>query len=87
MANLSITTAWNEAMEFFRREAGLILPVAFLLGGMLNAGFTLQGADFPSGLVGVMQGLVLFCALGGEVLVRYRIRFGRSATPAAVAPS
>ena len=60
-----------------------VVPVAFLLGGLLNAGFTLQGADFPSGLVGVMQGLVLFCALGGEVLVRYRIRIGRSVTPAA----
>jgi general nucleoside transport system permease protein len=60
-----------------------VVPVAFLLGGMLNAGFTLQGADFPSGLVGVMQGLVLFCALGGEVLVRYRIRFGRVAAAAA----
>jgi simple sugar transport system permease protein len=49
--------------------------VAFLLGGLQNAGYTLQGADFPSGLVGVMQGLILFSALGGELLVRYRIRF------------
>jgi len=54
-----------------------IVPVGFLLGGLQNAGFTLQGADFPAGLVGVMYGLILFCALGGEVLVRYRIRFGR----------
>jgi ABC-type uncharacterized transport system permease subunit len=52
--------------------------VAFLLGGIQNAGFTLQGVDFPSGLVGVMQGLILFCALGGELLVRYRITFARS---------
>jgi ABC-type uncharacterized transport system permease subunit len=51
--------------------------VAFLLGGLQNAGFTLQGADFPSGLVGVMQGLILFSALGGELLVRYRVRFVR----------
>jgi simple sugar transport system permease protein len=51
--------------------------VAFLLGGLQNAGYTLQGADFPSGLVGVMQGLILFCALGGELLVRYRVRVGR----------
>ena len=51
--------------------------VAFLVGGLQNAGYTLQGADFPSGLVGVMQGLILFCALGGELLVRYRIRFAR----------
>jgi simple sugar transport system permease protein len=59
-----------------------VVPVGFFLGGLLNAGFTLQGADFPSGLVGVMQGLILFCALGGEVLVRYRIRFGRAGTQA-----
>jgi general nucleoside transport system permease protein len=52
--------------------------VAFLLGGLQNAGFTLQGADFPAGLVGVMQGLILFCALGGELFVRYRVRFDRS---------
>jgi simple sugar transport system permease protein len=51
-----------------------VVLIAFLLGGLQNAGYTLQGADFPSGLVGVMQGIVLFCALGGELLVRYRIR-------------
>ena len=56
-----------------------VVPVGFLLGGLQNAGYTLQGADFPSGLVGVMYGLILFCALGGEVLRRYRLRFG--ATP------
>src|SRR5579862_6848341 len=54
-----------------------VLLVAFLIGGLQNAGNTLQGADFPSGLVGVMQGIILFSALGGELLVRYRIRFGR----------
>jgi ABC-type uncharacterized transport system permease subunit len=53
--------------------------VAFLLGGLQNAGYTLQGVDFPSGLVGVMQGLILFCALGGELLVRYRLRWTRGA--------
>jgi ABC-type uncharacterized transport system permease subunit len=51
--------------------------VAFLLGGLQNAGYTLQGVDFPSGLVGVMQGLILFSALGGELLIRYRVRFVR----------
>ena len=55
--------------------------VAFLLGGLQNAGYALQGADFPSGLVGVMQGLILFCALGGELLVRYRVRFVRERAP------
>jgi simple sugar transport system permease protein len=68
-----------------------VIPVAFLIGGLQNAGNTLQGANFPSGLVGVMQGIILFSALGGELLVRYRIRFGRGATesapPAAVEPA
>jgi simple sugar transport system permease protein len=52
-----------------------VVLVALLIGGLTNAGFTLQGADFPAGLVGVMQGLILFCALGGELFVRYRVRF------------
>jgi simple sugar transport system permease protein len=62
-----------------------VVLVAFLLGGLQNAGYTLQGADFPAGLVGVMQGTILFCTLGGEILVRYRIRIGRSPAPAAEA--
>src|SRR5204863_1683796 len=60
-----------------------VLVVAFLIGGLQNAGNALQGADFPSGLVGVMQGIILFSALGGELLVRYRVRFGRRALEAA----
>src|SRR5262249_26405050 len=50
--------------------------IAVLIGGLQNAGTFLAGADFPSGLVGVMQGIILFCALGGEMLIRYRVRFG-----------
>jgi general nucleoside transport system permease protein len=57
-----------------------VVVVAFLVGGLQNAGNTLQGADFPSGLVGVMQGIILFSALGGELLVRYRVRFGGAPT-------
>ena len=67
-----------------------VLLVAFLVGGLQNAGTSLQGADFPSGLVGVIQGLILFSALGGELLVRYRIRLGRRAAaggPAAPEPA
>ncbi|HSP74145.1 MAG TPA: ABC transporter permease [Gaiellaceae bacterium] len=61
-----------------------VVLVAFLIGGLQNAGYALQGADFPAGLVGVMQGLILFCALGGELLVRYRVRIAR--TPRAAEP-
>lgn len=56
-----------------------VIFVAILLGGITNAGYALQGADFPSGLVGILEGLILFCTLGGEVLVRYRlVRSGRA---------
>jgi simple sugar transport system permease protein len=54
------------------------LLVALLIGGLANAGNTLQGADFPSGLVGVIQGIILFSALGGELLVRHRVRLVRT---------
>src|SRR5713101_8216659 len=54
-----------------------VVAVAFFIGGLQNAGNVLQGADFPSGLVGVMQGIILFSALGGELLVRYRFTFKR----------
>jgi general nucleoside transport system permease protein len=55
-----------------------VIVVAVLIGGLQNAGNVLQGVDFPSGLVGVMQGIILFCALGGELLVRYRFTFRRN---------
>ena len=50
------------------------IVVAVLLGGLSNAGYALQGPDFPSGLVGTLQGLILFTAVAGEILTRYRIR-------------
>ena len=67
----------------------LVVLLAFLLGGLQNAGYALQGADFPSGLVGVIQGVILFCALGGELFVRYRPRLVRrgAARAGAAAPS
>jgi ABC-type uncharacterized transport system permease subunit len=52
--------------------------VALILGGLPNAGFSLQGPDFPSGMVGILQGALLLCTLAGEVLGRYRLRTGRS---------
>jgi ABC-type uncharacterized transport system permease subunit len=66
-----------------------VVVVAFLLGGLENAGNTLQGVDFPSGLVGVIQGIILFSALGGELLVRHRVRIVRGArsAPAATEPA
>ena len=60
-----------------------VVVVAFLIGGLENAGNTLQGVNFPSGLVGVIQGIILFSALGGELLVRHRVRLVRGSKPAA----
>ncbi|HKU59421.1 MAG TPA: ABC transporter permease [Gaiellaceae bacterium] len=59
-----------------------VLLVAFLIGGLTSAGNALQGADFPSGLVGVIQGIILFTTLGGELLVRHRVRIVRGAKTA-----
>ena len=55
-----------------------VVFVSVLMGGLNNAGRSLQGPNFPAGLVGTLQGLILFFALGGEVLARYRIRIQRN---------
>ena len=61
-----------------------VIPTAILMGGLANAGRSLQGPDFPIGLVGTLQGLLLLCTLGGEVFARYRIRRVRPAVAAPV---
>jgi ABC-type uncharacterized transport system permease subunit len=58
-----------------RNNPVAVVIVSVLLGGLANAGFSLQGPDFPAGLVGMLQGLILFFAIGGELLGRYRVRF------------
>lgn len=59
--------------------------VAVLLGGLTNAGYSLQGPDFPSGLVGTLQGLILFTAVAGEILTKYRPRSNRASGKAVTA--
>ena len=51
-----------------------VVFVSILMGGLANAGRALQGPDFPAGLVGTLQGLLLICTLAGELISRYRIR-------------
>ncbi|MEZ5204793.1 MAG: ABC transporter permease [Acidimicrobiales bacterium] len=51
-----------------------VVGVSILMGGLANAGRALQGPDFPAGLVGTLQGLLLVCTLAGELFARYRIR-------------
>jgi len=70
-----------------RYNPAAVCLVGILLGGLQNAGLFLQGPDFPQGLVGMLQGIILFCVLGGELLIRYRVRLARPATtPAAKVP-
>jgi simple sugar transport system permease protein len=57
-----------------------VVVIAFLIGGLQNAGSALEGPSFPSGLVGVIQGIILFSVLGGELLTRYRVRIQRPGT-------
>jgi simple sugar transport system permease protein len=61
-----------------------VIFVSIIIGGITNAGYALQGADFPSGLVGILEGLILFCTLGGEVLIRYRLVRSRSVSSSVV---
>ena len=62
-----------------------VVFVSVIMGGLANAGRSLQGPDFPAGLVGTLQGLLLLSALSAEVFARYRVRRvpGRDGEPAA----
>lgn len=56
-----------------------VVVAALFMGALSNAGLSLAGSEFPQGLVGMTQGVILFCALGGELLSRYRIQITHSA--------
>jgi simple sugar transport system permease protein len=60
-----------------------VVLVSLLIGGLTNAGFALEGPSFPTGLVGTMEGIILFTVLGGEILARYRISLRHRAAPTA----
>jgi len=61
-----------------------VVLTSFLIGAITNAGFALQGPNFPTGLTGTMEGILLFCVLGAELFTRYRVRWrpGREVPPA-----
>jgi ABC-type uncharacterized transport system permease subunit len=50
-----------------------IVPVAYLFGGLLVGADEIQSA----GIAQLLQGVVLFVVVGGELLLRYRVRIGR----------
>jgi simple sugar transport system permease protein len=65
-----VIAAWMSGLNV------LVLPfAAFLMGMLLVGGETLQVVmSLPLSSVQVIQGLILFCVLGGEVFRSYRLR-------------
>jgi ABC-type uncharacterized transport system permease subunit len=51
----------------------IVVPVSILFGSLLLAGREIQ----PSGIPKLIQGIILFCLISSEVLLRYRIRIVR----------
>jgi simple sugar transport system permease protein len=66
----AIIVAW-----LARLNAWAIGPVALLFGGLVASGFTMQRIGVPSGLVTLLQGIILFCVLAGESLSRRLLYF------------
>jgi simple sugar transport system permease protein len=50
-----------------------VIPVSVLFGALILAGREIQ----PSGLAKLLQGIILFCLISSEVLLRYRIHVER----------
>jgi simple sugar transport system permease protein len=52
----------------------LALPVvAFMFGGLQVGGYAVQTTGVPATTVSMLQGLLLFFVLGGELFYRYRL--------------
>lgn len=55
----------------------VLIVSSFLFGGVVTGGHTLQiKAGLSSGITGLFQGLVLIFVIGGQVLIRYKIKIG-----------
>jgi general nucleoside transport system permease protein len=52
----------------------VVVPVSILFGALILAGREIQ----PSGLAKLLQGIILFCLISSEVLLRYRVRIVRA---------
>jgi general nucleoside transport system permease protein len=50
------------------------IPVAIVMGALLNAGLALQLANVPSALVVVLQGALLLLVIAGQFFFKYRLR-------------
>jgi simple sugar transport system permease protein len=62
-----------------------IIFVAFLLAALLVGGDQIQMTmGLPAAIAPMLQGIILFCVLGGDILTRYRFRWS---PPAASSPA
>jgi ABC-type uncharacterized transport system permease subunit len=57
-----------------------VVPAAIFLGAITNAGYDVQ-SGVTQGLIGIIEGIILFSVLGGDLLIRYRVRLGRLRGP------
>jgi len=51
-----------------------IVPVAFLFAALQVGGYLVQTTGVPAAVAGMLQGIILFFVLGGEMLSQYRFR-------------
>ena len=67
----AIIVAWLGRLH----PAGIVL-VAILLAGLLVGGDQIQMTmGLPAAIAPMLQGVILFCVLGGDILTRYRLRW------------
>ncbi len=60
-----------------------VVLASILFGALILAGREIQ----PSGVPAMIQGIILFCLIASDVLLRYRVRVGRPAETTATAPT
>ncbi|MGE5371900.1 MAG: ABC transporter permease [Solirubrobacterales bacterium] len=67
-----IIVAWLARLNPFA-----IILVSFLLGALLVAGYSIQTIGLPFSVVSMLQGLILFFLLGGELFITHEITWDR----------
>jgi len=67
----AIIVAW-----LARLHPATLALVSFLLGGLLVGGYAIQLVGLPASIVNILQGLILFFVLGGQILNNYEISLG-----------
>lgn len=69
--NTAIITSWLSGLS-----APWTVLVSFLFAVLLQGGSYIQSAlQIPQSAADVLQGMILFCILGSEFFVRYKVRF------------